>query len=202
MADHLKYAGTGFAAQRRALVDIIVGDPLLMYLLQRIEALGLPDPLLASGVIYNVVWNVLTGRPRYRGIRDADLAYFDASDVSYEAEDRVIGRARTHFAESLVPVELRNQARVHLWFPERFGIDYPRLTASADMLRYFATRTHAIAARLEHGTIRIFAPFGLDDLFSFRLTPNPVLPNRATHEGKAARALALWPELTLVAWPG
>ncbi len=97
---------------------------------------------------------------------------------------------------------MRNQARVHLWFSERFGFDYPQLTCSADMMLYFATRTHAVAARLEaDGTISIHAPFGLDDMFSFRVTPNPVLPNRATHERKAARAKAIWPELEIVPWP-
>ena len=70
------------------------------------------------------------------------------------------------------------------------------------MMLYFATKTHAVAARLEaDGTISIHAPFGLEDMFSFRVTPNPVLPNRATHERKAARAKAIWPELEIVPWP-
>jgi len=202
MSDHLRFAGTGYQAQRGALVDIITGDPLLMHLLKGMDALGLPDPLLGSGVIYNLVWNVLTGRPRYRGINDADLAYFDPADQSYEGEDQVIREAQAYFSDSLVPVEVRNQARVHMWFPKKFGLAYPPLTCSADMLRYFATKTHAVAARMEKGKIAIFAPFGLDDLFSFRLTPNPALPNRATHERKAKRALSIWPELQMVPWPG
>ena len=86
-------------------------------------------------------------------------------------------------------------------FPEKFGLAYPMLNCSADMLLYFATKTHSVAARIENGKIVIFAPFGLDDLFSFRLTPNPVLSNRATHESKAARAMALWPELQFEPWP-
>lgn len=200
--DHLRYAGASARVQKAALVDIIAADPVLMSLLRGMEALELPDPLLGSGVIYNVVWNVLTGRHRYLGINDADIAYFDASDLSYDAEDRVISRTRTYFEASPIPVEVRNQARVHLWFPEKFGMAYPQLTCSADMLGYFSTRTHAVAARIAGGEIAVYAPFGLDDLFSFRLTPNPVLENRATHERKAARAMAIWPDLQLVPWPG
>lgn len=198
---HLRYSGLEANVQRQALIDIVAGDPVLMHFLRGMRELGLPDSLLGSGAIYNTVWNVLTGRPRHLGIKDADVVYFDPADRSYEAEDRVIRRAHAHFANSSIPVEVRNQARVHLWFPQKFGIDYPELTCSADMLRYFSTKSHAIAARLEDGEIAIYAPFGLDDLFSFRLTPNPVLPNRATHESKAKRAMALWPELQFEPWP-
>lgn len=201
MSDYLRYAGAGPATQRKALVDLIEGDAMLMALLRGMDGLGLPDALLASGVIYNTVWNVLTGRRRHHGINDADIGYFDAGDRSYAAEDRVIRKVQAHFADSPVPVQVRNQARVHLWFPEKFGLAYPQLTCSADMLLYFATRTHAVGARIERGRVVVLAPFGLDDLFAFRLTPNPALPNRETHERKAARAVVLWPELTPEPWP-
>lgn len=201
MVAHLRYSGLDADVQRQVLVDIIADDPVLMRFLRGMVDLGLPDPLLGSGAIYNTVWNVLTGRERYAGIKDADIVYFDPSDRSYEAEDQVIRRTQTYFADSQIPVEVRNQARVHLWFPEKFGLAYPELTCTADMLLYFATRTHAVAARIESGEIVIFAPFGLDDMFSFRLTPNPALRNRATHESKAARAMAIWPELRFEPWP-
>ncbi|MGV3573633.1 MAG: nucleotidyltransferase family protein [Devosia sp.] len=201
MSDHLRFAGADAEVQRQALIDIIADDPLLMRLLQGMVELELPDPLVGSGAIYNVVWNVLTGRERHRGIKDADLVYFDPHDLSYDAEDQVIRRAEAQFAGNAIPVEVRNQARVHLWFPKKFGLAYPELTCSADMLLYFATRTHAVAARIENGKIVVFAPFGLDDMFSFRLTPNPALANRATHERKAARAMQLWPELQFEPWP-
>ncbi len=200
MSDHLRFAGADAATQYRVLRDIIADDAMLMHFLHGLAELTLPDPLLGSGAIYNTVWNVLTGRPRHAGVKDADLVYFDASDRSYEAEDRIIKRVQSYFSDSSIPPELRNQARVHLWFPQKFGLRYPELKNSADMLNYFATKTHAVAARLEAGRIVIFAPFGLADLFSFRVTPNPVLNNKATHDRKAARAKDMWPELTIEPW--
>lgn len=199
--DHLRFAGRGLEAQREALIEIISSDDVLVQILRGIAQMGLQDGLLVSGAIYNTVWNALTGRVRRHGIKDADLAYFDAADVSYAAEDRVIQSVQSHFRGCPIPVEARNQARVHLWFPEKFGIDYPRLGSSVEMLNYFTTKAYAVGARLENDEIKIFAPFGLDDLFSFRLQPNPVLPNKATHAAKAARAVACWPELTVEAWP-
>lgn len=202
MPNHLRHAGADPETQRLVLIEIIRAQPHLMAILRGMKDLGLPDALLGSGAIYNSVWNVLTGRPVLTGINDADVVYFDDADSSYEAEDRVIRRAEAYFSGFPVPIQVRNQARVHLWFSGRFGFDYPQLTCSADMMLYFASKTHAVAARLEEdGQISIHAPFGLDDMFSFRVTPNPVLPNRETHERKAARAKAIWPELEIVPWP-
>ena len=46
----------------------------------------------------------------------------------------------------------------------------------------------------------LVAPFGLDDIFSFRIVPNRAIDNRATHEEKAARAKRQWPEITVIPW--
>jgi hypothetical protein len=201
MPDHLRYAGIGDAAQRAALASIVRGNALLMNVLETLRSSGLPDALVASGAVYNSVWNVLTGRPPLTGIKDIDVVYFDDSDLSWDAEDAVIRRMQALFADSPVPVEIRNQARVHIWFPEKFGVAYPRLTCSEDMLLYFASKTHAVALRLEkNGALHIAAPFGLDDMFSFRITPNHRLDNSATHTTKAERAQGIWPELTVVPW--
>ena len=70
------------------------------------------------------------------------------------------------------------------------------------MLGRYASKTHAVGVRLnEADALEIVAPFGLDDLFSFRMVPNPVLDNRVAHASKAQRAKAIWPELTIVPWP-
>jgi hypothetical protein len=45
------------------------------------------------------------------GIRDYDLVYYDASDLSYEAEGLAIQAGKRHFADIAVEVEIRNQAR-------------------------------------------------------------------------------------------
>lgn len=179
---------------------IIAQSPHLTKWLQTLAALDLPDPWIVSGAIYNQVWNHLTGRPLLHGIKDVDIFYFDP-DLSYEAEDRAIA----HVAEAFPPdppVELRNQARVHLWYPQRFGQAYPQLDNSCAAIDLFACRTHCVGARLQPEGVKLYAPYGLDDIFSFRLTPNARLNNRATHYAKAERQMALWPELTLVPWPG
>ena len=199
MSDHLRYAGADSATQDQALRDIIAQSPTLLDCLTRAHDWNLPDWWIVSGAIYNTVWNHLTDRPDMFGVKDIDLFYFD-EDRSYEAEDRLIRDAETRFPGT-PPVELRNQARVHLWYPDHFGQPYPQLTASRQAIDLFASRTHCVGARLIIAGLELYAPYGLDDIFSFRLTPNLALDNRATHHAKAQRQMALWPELTLVPWP-
>ncbi|MER9416941.1 nucleotidyltransferase family protein [Mesorhizobium sp. M0306] len=199
--DHLRYSGLSFETQRTAFLDIVSKDALIHEALVRARGLDLPDWLVVSGALYNTVWNHLTGKPSGYGIRDVDLFYFDESDLSYEAEDSVIARAAPVFADLPVPVEIRNQARVHLWYPIKFGQECPRYMSASESVSYFASKTHAVGVRFDaEGRLDLVAPFGLDDIFSFRITPNRVLDNQRTHEIKGRRAQECWPEITVVPW--
>ena len=115
--------------QHDRLDAIIRDDPELMHLLRRLRSIGLPQWRIVAGCLYQTVWNVLTGRPRRTGIKDYDVIYFDAADLSWEAEDAVIRRVAAATRDCLGPVEVRNQARVHLWFEARFGCAYHALPA-------------------------------------------------------------------------
>lgn len=201
MSDHLRFSGQPFEIQRAALVDMLRADAVLMDIMKGLREVDLPDWLLVAGAIYNQVWNNLTDRPSLTGVNDIDVFYHDFSDTSYDAEDVVIQSLAQRFADAPVPVQVRNQARVHLWFPQKFGQAFAPLDSSAEMLTRYCAKTHSVAARLEQDdTITIHAPFGLDDLFSFRVVPNHVLANKPAYEAKAARAKANWPELTIEPW--
>jgi hypothetical protein len=178
------------------LEAILRASPSLMRVLQTARDLDLPDWLVFSGAIYQRVLNHETGRDPDYGIKDYDLGYFDASDTSYEAEDVVIRRVAAAFEPPLREmVEVRNQARVHLWFEGKFGEPYAPLSCTAEALGRFVSPLFAVGVRLEpDDTLSIVAPFGLEDLFALRLRPNP---NRVTNgfARTAASATARWPEL-------
>jgi hypothetical protein len=179
---------------------ILRATPNLMTVLVRARDLALPDWLMVSGAIYQPVLNHLTGRPLDFGIKDYDLAYFHAADLSFAAEDAVIQRAATAFDSPLREmVEVRNQARVHLWFEDHYGEAYAPLSCSAEALSRFTAPLFAVGARLEpDGRLHLEAPFGLADLFGLRLRPNPTRRTRG-FETTAARAAARWPEITVEA---
>ena len=198
MSDHLRLSGQHFSVQREALVAMIRDEPVLMEVLRGIA--DLPEGLLVAGAIYNMAWNRLTGRAPLADIADIDVFYFEPTDIGYEAEDTVIRRLEARFSHLPLPVQVRNQARVHLWFEAKFGAPFTPLSSAAQMLERYASKTHSVGARLVNGEIDLIAPFGLDDIFSFRVVPNHALDNRATHDRKAARLKAVWPQLTVVPW--
>jgi hypothetical protein len=184
----------------RRLIGLVEASPRLMGVLHMARTLAFPDWRLVSGAIYQTVWNALTGRAPDYGIKDYDLFYFNAADLSYEAEDVVIRRAAAAFPPDLSPmVEVRNQARVHLWFEDHFGEAYAPLSCSDEAIGRFVAPAFAVGARLEPGeALDVVAPFGLDDLFAMRLRPNPSRPLARGWAKTTASAKARWPELTII----
>lgn len=182
------------------LEAILRAAPRLMEVLRTARALALPDWMVFSGAVYQPVLNHLTGRPAEYGLKDYDVGYFDASDLSYAAEDAVIRRAAAAFAPELSSlVEVRNQARVHLWFEQKFGeAGYGPLGCSQDALLRFTSATFALGVRLEaDDRLTVLAPFGLEDLFALRLRPNP-LRKTAGFARTAASVQARWPEVVVM----
>jgi hypothetical protein len=179
------------------LEAILRASPSLMQVLGTARTLDLPDWLIFSGAIYQRVLNHLTGRDLDYGIKDYDLGYFDP-DTSYDAEDRVIRRVAAAFEPPLRDlVEVRNQARVHLWFEGKFGEPYAPLAQTAEALDRFTSSTFSVGVRLEaDDRLTVVAPFGLEDLFALRLRPN--LTRKTNGFARtAASAVARWPELVV-----
>src|SRR5205807_1467127 len=92
---------------RERLTAIVCATPPLMRVLSVARRLCLSDWLVFTGAVYQPVLNHLTGRPLDYGIKGYDLAYFDASDLSYEAEDAVIRRVKAAFAGTAADVRRR-----------------------------------------------------------------------------------------------
>jgi len=167
-------------------------------LLQRLPSLGLPDWWLVSGCLFQTVWNIQTGRDVQYGIRDYDLFYFDP-DTSYEAEDAVIRRVCDACADISTAIEVRNQARVHLWFGEKYGAPYPPLGRASDGIDRFLMTCAQLGICTDGDGVKIYAPAGFDDVTNMIVRPNR-MPNflAEQYETKTARWKALWPELTVL----
>ncbi len=181
------------------LTRILRTSPTLMRVLRALRDLALPDWRLFSGAIYQTVWNALTGRPVEYGIKDFDVGYFDNVDLSWEAEDILIRSVLRALPGRLAGrVEVRNQARVHLWFEAKFGEPYAPLGSTDEALTRFTSTAFAVAVRLEpNETMSIAAPFGLEDCFSMFLRPNPTRSLTDSYQRAVASVLKRWPELSV-----
>jgi hypothetical protein len=189
--------------QVAALQRVLSENDVLVDVLTRAASLDLPGWYLTAGCVFQTVWNSVTGRPPTNGIADYDLFYFDATDFSWAAEDAVIQSARQAFAGLPAEVEVRNEARVHLWYEQRFGVPCPPYSSTEAAIDSFAATTCCLGVRLEpDGHWRVYAPHGLADVFNLVIRPNPVLAPRAVYQAKTSRWCREWPELTVLPWPG
>ena len=160
--------------------------------------LALPDAWIVSGCLVQTVWNVLTGRAVDYGISDYDVFYFDP-DTSWEAEDEVIRTLRHRLADLAVTVEVRNQARVHLWYPQKHSLPYPPLRCSTEGIDRFLTGNTQIGIRRTGDGYDVYAPRGFDDVAKLIVRPNRAANfSAANYEKKAARWKKLWPEIVVL----
>ncbi len=183
------------------LEAILARNEQITEILQKAPLLGMSSWYLGAGSIAQTVWNFRHDFELSRGIRDADLVYYDASDLSYEAEDVYIQKANELFSHIGFPVEIRNQARVHLWYENKFGKKinpYPSVEAAIDE---WPTTATSLGVRYdEKGNFVVYAPFGLEDLFNLTVRPNKRKITADIYQAKVNRWIKIWPKLTIVPW--
>lgn len=173
-----------------------LSNPVNAELLQRLDSLRLPQCHLTAGCLFQAVWNRQTGRAPDWGVKDYDVFYFDAADLSWEAEDRVIRAVQALTADLGVAVEVKNQARVHLWYRDRFQADYPQLTRTTDGIdRYLIACT---CVGIDARSRALYAPNGLDELQRGILRMNPRFAQPAMFRDKARSYQERWPWLSIV----
>ena len=188
--------------QVAAFQAVLRRNRVLAEVLSGAAVLNLPDWYLVAGCLYQTVWNVVAGQPPEAGILDYDLAYFDATDLSWQAEDAVIQAGHLLFGDLPAPVQIRNQARVHLWYEQKFGVPCPPHTSTEAAIDTFEATTACLGVRLlPGGRWRVYAPHGLADVFNLVVRPNPVLAPRSVYQAKTARWRGQWPSLTVLPWP-
>ncbi|MET8760449.1 nucleotidyltransferase family protein [Lentzea sp. NPDC004782] len=170
MRRHAARVGDQVDALRAALSR----NEVLVEVLARAAKLDLPGWYLTAGCVFQTVWNVVTGRPPTAGIRDYDLFYFDDSDLGWDAEDEVIQAGERVFHDLPVDVEIRNEARVHLWYEDHFGVPCAPHTSTEAAIDSFAATTCCLGIRLGgDGRWRVYAPHGLSDVFNLVVRPKP-----------------------------
>lgn len=186
-------------AQRAQLTAILLAHPVLGEVLRRSPALELGDYCVGAGAVCQSVWNAQEGLPPLHGISDVDLVYFDP-DLSYEKEDRVIHRVQEAFRDLPVAFDVKNQARVHLWYRDHFGSDIAPYPSLEGAIATWPTTATAVGVRLEGEGLKIIAPFGLDDLFGRIVRPNKVQITEAIYRSKWEKWQRRWTCLTVIPW--
>ena len=182
------------------LERIARSSPALAPVLHRWPEIGLPDAWLVAGAIAQSFWNDAFGYDPLHGLADLDLVYFDGSDLSEESEARQAARMQSLFAALPLRLDVKNEARVHLWYETKFGYPIRPYGSAADAIATFPTTATAIGLRPSGPKLEICAPFGLGDLQGLIVRPNKAQITRAIYEAKVNRWRRLWPGLTVIGW--
>ena len=91
--------------------------------------LGLENYYIGAGCIAQTVWNYQNENDLLFGISDIDFVYFDA-DLSFGAENKVIHMVQKQLSGRPLPIDVKNQARVHVWYQEHFDYDIVPYTSA------------------------------------------------------------------------
>ena len=151
---------------RQDLLQAIQLNTDLMRILTIIRDLGLKESWLAAGSVRNFIWNLLSGKSPFDRETDVDVIFFDP-DLSYEETLSIENKLREDFPQ--YQWELKNQVYMHQHSPHT--VPY---TSSRDAMSKYPERCTAIGLRLHtDATLELFAPYGLEDIFDFHVSPTP-----------------------------
>ncbi|MFM2484318.1 nucleotidyltransferase family protein [Celerinatantimonas yamalensis] len=178
------------------LVATIADIPEMMALLSILQEMELPNHYLAGGAITQAVWNCQLGHAPLDQIKDFDVVYFD----------RAADNAELHYEQQIHqirafdrPVDVKNQAKVHQWYGKKFGSDIAPLTETEDGIRMWLP-CFAVGVRLQNDSMRVFAPFGLDDLANMIIRPNKTAMSEDNYNAMNRRYQTRWPSLVIEPW--
>ncbi|WP_394173380.1 nucleotidyltransferase family protein [Guptibacillus hwajinpoensis] len=156
---------------------------------------------VGAGSLVQTVWNYLSGYPLSYGISDIDIIYFDDKDLTKEKEEMIEQKLASSLSDLPLEIDVKNEARVHLWYKKKFGKDINPYQSLEDAINSWPTTATALGVRREtNGEFKVYAPYGLNDLFSMTVRANKLLISRDIYEAKAAKWVNLWPKLTVIPW--
>jgi hypothetical protein len=187
--------------QMVALEAAVRCNPNVVAIMAWARELALPSWYLGAGAIAQTVWNELHGLDPTQGIKDYDFVFFDSHDLSAEAEGRIEMTMQRDLGNLGVNIDVKNEARVHLWYEATFGRSIPPYRSTEHAISTWPTTASSIGARYDDDRFIVCAPFGLHDLFSLRVRANPALIDERVFEAKAARWSKNWPRLSVIPWP-
>ncbi len=184
------------------LWEVVRRSPPLVKALHAAHQVDAPQWLITAGAIRDAVWDALHDRPLQTLPRDLDFAFFDRDDLAPEGEDFIERQLRLHAPD--LPWDVKNQASVHLWYPDVFGSAVQPFTSCAEAVATFPETATCVGVRLiADGDLLVVAPHGLADLLGGVCRHNPTRVSegfyrrRIRDKGWRAR----WPKVEFVGPP-
>lgn len=171
----------------------------LMNILEILDNDGIKNYYVGAGCINQTVFNYYHGYNIDYGIKDYDIVYYD-EDLSYEAEDKIIKRLENKLKELDCLVDIKNQARVHLWYYDKYGFKKTPYNSVEDAIASWGATITCIGVRLENGKLKVCAPYGLNDIFKMVIRPVKREFLKEWYDEKAKIWMDKWSKLSKIEW--
>lgn len=159
--------------QNKNFIEILKKNKDLMSILDYVEQLNLPNFYIAAGSVFQTIWNYYDNRPLNYGIKDIDIIYFNNNDLSVEKDLEYYNIINRYVKSKGLnyDIDVSNEARMHLWKKENENKEIDQYKNSEDAIDKWIATVHAIGITKENSQIKVYAPFGLSDIFSRTIRP-------------------------------
>jgi len=191
---------TDLQSQVEQLTKILQLSRPLYEVIDKAQSLGLRDYYIGAGCIAQTVWNYHSGFELTHGISDIDFVYYDNSDLSFEAESAMAEKIVSLMGSCEIKLDVNNQARVHIWYKDYFGYDIAAYDSVENAINTWPTTATSVGVRLENNRLKVYAPFGLNDLFGMVVRANKAQITEEIYARKAEKWCKKWPGLTIIPW--
>jgi len=157
------------------------------------------DYYLAAGCINQTVLNYYHNYPLNYGINDFDIVYFD-NDTSYESEDLIIKELSSKLKHININFDIKNENRVPIWYNQKYHIKRDNYLSLEDAISKWTSTITCIGVRKNNNKLIVYAPYGLNDLFSLIVRPVKLEVYEKLYNEKVKKWTTLWPKLKFIKW--
>ena len=189
--------------QNETFIKIIKQNSDLVTILDYIYELKLPNFYIAAGSVFQTIWNYYDNKPLNFGIKDIDIIYYDPINLSKESEQKLEKTIEDYLKKAGLNYELdiHNEARMHLWKKDNENKNIDQYKNSEDAIDQWIATLHAIGITKENNEIKVYAPYGLSDIFSKTIRPIKHKNNsKELYNKKVASWQKRFENLNIVEW--
>lgn len=189
--------------QNEKIISIIKENNELMDILNYVSSLSLPNFYIAAGSIFQTIWNYYDNKPLNYGIKDIDVIYFNDKDISVDTDINYykLIQEYSNSKHYNYEIDVSNEARMHIWKKEHQNQVIQPYKCSEDAIERWIATVHAIGITKENDDIRVYAPYGLSDIFSRTIRPIKHIDNNESIYNKKVNSWSgRFNNLNIIRW--
>lgn len=178
-------------------IEQLQQNRILMQIVDEVAQINLPNWYIVAGSVFQTIWNAQANKELMEDIHDIDLVYFEPNLSADRSVSRDKALEQELSARFSYQFDVHNEAQMHLW-QGRMRKPY---TSTENAIERFIATVHAVGITGNSRELQVFAPFGLDDIFS--KTVRPIVHEDITpemYQAKAEKWQARFSGLTVLPW--